>query len=87
MPCVHHWMVGSPTFTRQGDEIIEHTEQDCKKCHAHKTNWVVAVALPPDVVNLLDLPIEVLRGEYLTRSHRSYIDSRTGKPTKVRVAA
>ena len=46
--CVHHWLIGTPHVEWDGPELVEVTNQTCKKCTEFKRNVVV---LPREVVS------------------------------------
>jgi hypothetical protein len=35
-PCVHHWLIGPPTYSHDG--LIEDTDWECKKCGEKRHN-------------------------------------------------
>jgi hypothetical protein len=34
--CIHHWLVGPPTYSHNG--LVEETEWDCIRCGEHRLN-------------------------------------------------
>ena len=46
--CVHHWLIGRPVINYENPgmkgDLVETTEQVCKKCDEHRTNTVVLPA-------------------------------------------